>query len=116
MSDLLRVSVWLVVSWGLAFLFLCTAIFDVKRETPAQFWPWVKIKAESLSNVRAYNQENCSMWMACTFIFFVNGIIGVFNRQLSAVLLLMFIFPGCIFLIQRYNRILRKYLMPEKNG
>lgn len=112
MAELIRLSVWLIASWALAFIFVCVAIYDVKRISPAQFWPWVKIQPEQLTNVRAYNQENCTMWMSCAFIFFVNGVIGVFHRELSAVLLLMFVFPGSLLLVQRYHRILRKYGIP----
>ena len=113
MSDWLRISIWLIASWALAFLFLCEAIHDVQRISPAQFWPWLKIKEEQLENVRAYNIENCNMWLSCAFLFFVNGIIGVFQRKLSAVLLLFLIFPGGFFIIQRYNRILKKYIKKE---
>ncbi len=109
MGEWIRLSVWLAASWALAGLFVCVAVYDVKRDSPAQFYPWVKIRPEQLVSVSAYNQENCSMWMSCAFIFFANGVIGLFARELSAVLLLLFFFPGSLLLIQRYNRILRKY-------
>lgn len=112
MAEWIRLSIWLIASWALAFIFVCVAIYDVKRVSPAQFWPWIKIRSEQLTSVSAYNQENCSMWMSCAFVFFVNGVIGVFQRELSAVLLLMFLFPGSLLLIQRYHRILRKYGIP----
>lgn len=114
MAEIIRLSAWLAASWALSFLFVCVAVYDVKRSSPAQFYPWIKIKPEQLVSVSAYNQENCSMWMSCAFIFFVNGVIGLFARKLSAVLLLLFLFPGSMLLVQRYHRILSKYSVLSK--
>ena len=110
MPDGLRITVWLVVSFGLALLFVSVAIHNVKRVSPAQFWPWQKVKQENLTDVAAYNKENASIWLTCAFLFAVNGVIGVFSRQLSAGLYLFFVFPGLFFLAQRYNKILRRYI------
>ena len=117
MSSWIWKSTWLIANWALMVLLVCVAIHDVQRVSPAQFWPWVKIKSEQLTDVKAYNQENCTMWMACAFIFLFNGVIGIFNRELSAVLMAMLLFPGSLFLIQRYHRILRRYIVqPEQNS
>lgn len=110
MSDQLRAVIWMLTSGALSLLFVCVSVRDVKRTTPAQFWPWLKIRAEDLVDVRAYNQENCSMWMSCAFCFFVNGIMGLFSRSLAMAFFTVFLLLGCWFLGRRYNRILRKYL------
>lgn len=113
MAEMIRKAIWLIASFGLAFLFVCVSIFDVKRVSPAQFWPWQKVKPENLTDVAKYNQENCTMWMSCAFVFAVNGVIGLFNQNLSAVILLLLLFPGSIYLCLKYNRILRRYLKPK---
>lgn len=110
MPDGMRTILWLLASEVLSFLFVCVSVRDVRRTTPAQFWPWLKVRAEDLTDMRAYNRENCSMWMSCAFCFFANGLIGLFSRQLSMAFYTFFLFPGFWLLSRRYNRVLRRYL------
>ena len=111
--DRVYAVLWLLLSWALAFIFVCVSVYDVKRTSPAQFWPWQKVQESNLTDVAAYNQENCTMWMSCAFVFAVNGVVGLFSRSLSMALYTLFLFPGTLLLCQRYNRILRKYIKQE---
>lgn len=113
MSDAMRGVLTTSLSWVLAFLFLCVAIYDVKRSSPAQFFPWLKIKAEMLNDVRTYNCDNCTMWMSCFFVFIIVGFVGIFNSRVQAALYLLCLFPGGLFLCRRYKRILRSSLKEE---
>lgn len=116
MSDGLCAVIWLLASGALSVIFVCVSVRDVKRAAPAQFWPWLKIRTEDLTNVQAYNQENCTMWMSCAFCFMANGVIGLFSRQLAVAFYTFFLFPGFWLLSRRYNRILHRYLKADEVG
>ena len=110
MPDVLCAVIWLLASGALSIIFVCVSVQAVKRTAPAQFWPWLKIKGEDLNNVQAYNQELCTMWMSCAFCFLVNGIVGLFSRQLAMAFYRFFLFPGFWLLSRRYRQILHRYL------
>lgn len=113
MSDAVRSTVSTVLSWGMAFLLLCVSVYDVKRSSPAQFYPWIKLTPDKLTDVRAYNCENCAMWLSCAFVFVLIGIVGFFSGSIQAALFLLCLFPGTLFLCKRYKKILRIYLKTQ---
>lgn len=111
MSDAIRAGLSIALSWAIAFLFLCAAIYQVKRNSPAQFYPWFKVKADMLTDVRSYNQEMCSLWGSCSFVLFLVGVIGFFSNRILALLFAFCIFPGILFVSKRYKKILHAYLI-----
>lgn len=110
MPDKLHAVIWFLTSGALSLIFVRAGTRNVERTAPAQFWPWMKIREEDLTDVRAYNQENRTMWMSCAFYFLANGIIGLFSRQLALAFYTFFLFPGFWILSRRYDRVLRRYL------
>lgn len=113
MLETIRAFATTIVSFLLAFLFLAIALYTVKRTSPAQFYPWMKINPEMLENVYAYNCEMCNMWLSCFFVFVIVGLAGLINVKTQAVSYLLCLFPGGLFLNKRYKRILRHSLKAD---
>lgn len=113
MSDMERSVISTVLSWGLALVFTCVAVYDVKRTSPAQFIPWIKIQANMLTSVRDYNRENCNMLFSCAFVFVLVGFAGFISVSMQAILYVLCLFPGSYIIYKRYKRILCAYLKED---
>lgn len=107
---MIRGIIWLVCSWGCACLFTIMALWAASSKNPVPFYPKMKLESEMLTSVLLYNKENCQMWISYSFFFWINGVVGIFDRTFGVVVLFLCILPGLPLLVRRYNRILRTYV------
>lgn len=113
---MIRIIIWVVSSWGCAFLLTVMACRAAMSSSPVPFYPKMELKSEMLTSVLLYNKENCQMWFSYSFFFWINGVVGIFDRTFGAVVLFLCILPGLPLLVKRYNRILRTYIIPAEYG
>lgn len=105
------VILWVVCSWGCACLLSVMALRAATSKVPVGFYPKMELTCEMLTSVPLYNKENCQMWISYSFFFWINGLVGIFDRPFGAVVLALCIVPGLPLLVRRYNHILRKYVI-----
>lgn len=103
--------------------FLCAAIFygigiwAAKRNDPMHFYSGTTLDPNSISDVTAYNLENAKMWKTFSIQFWLSGLCGALSfldNRLSTVSIALLI-AGCsvgiVWLVRKYHRILKKYLI-----
>lgn len=75
------------------------------------FWSGTTVKSEDVTNIRAYNKENATMWKLYALCYFISGAVGIFHGAIGGILIILSCFPGLILLILNYRRIEKKYLV-----
>ena len=97
--------------------FLCAAIFygigiwASKREDPMHFYSGTTVDPKTVSDIPAYNLENSKMWMIYSVPFWASGVVSFFHMGAAAVIVTVACFPGFLWLIFRYKRICKKYII-----
>ncbi len=104
--------IWILCGCGCALLFDGIGIFAMRREKPMWFWSGSEddLKAEQLSDVKAYNRANGIMWIVYSLLFWVAGLLGIWRPVDGAILLGVACVFGSLGLAYAYTRILKKYL------
>ncbi|HBV88662.1 MAG TPA: hypothetical protein DEF42_18955 [Desulfosporosinus sp.] len=93
-----------------AFIFIGLGIFAWKKETPMHFWSGTEVKAEEISNIRAYNIANGLMWMIYGFAFIIASILGlILGYAVGIALVILLCSLGIIALVIVYRYIYKKY-------
>ena len=100
-------------SCGVFFWFLGRNALNSRK--PVGFWTGKGIKAESISDIAAYNRENARLWKIYSLSYFVICILSVagfwisWMNMLAVILLILVCTAGVGWLIWKYTRIYRKY-------
>ena len=96
---------------------LCGSIFSgmsvwaKKRKDPMHFYSGTTVDPKTVSDIPAYNLENSRMWMIYSVPFWVSGIVSFFNLAVAAIIMSAACLPGGVWLVLRYNRIAKKYII-----
>ncbi|MBO4472506.1 MAG: hypothetical protein J5765_01720 [Clostridia bacterium] len=101
--------VWLIFMIPLSALFTGVGIFAIRRKKPMWFWSGSEVRAESLTDVRAYNRANGVMWIVYSLLFWGETVLGVFYPDIAGVLIAATTLGGIPILVVVYKRILKKY-------
>ena len=96
---------------------LCGSIFSgmsvwaKKRKDPMHFYSGTTVDPKTVSDIPAYNKENSKMWMIYSVPFWASGVVSFFHMGAAAVIVTVACFPGFLWLIFRYKRICKKYII-----
>lgn len=96
---------------------LCGSIFSgmsvwaKKRKDPMHFYSGTTVDPKTVSDIPAYNLENSKMWMIYSVPFWVSGVVSFFHMGAAAIIVTAACFPGFLWLIFRYKRICKKYII-----
>ena len=101
--------VWLIFMIPLSALFTGIGIFAIRRKKPMWFWAGSEVKAERLTDVRAYNRANGVMWILYSLFFWGETVFGVFYPGIAGILIAVTTLGGIPILVVVYKRILKKY-------
>ncbi|MCR2044167.1 hypothetical protein [Anaerosalibacter massiliensis] len=66
-----------VISFICATVFIGIGIFALKKKTPMHFWSGTRVKTEEISDVKAYNKANGTMWIAYGSTFILSAILSI---------------------------------------
>lgn len=98
-----------IIIWFCGLIFITIGIYALKRKTPMHFWSGTTVKAEEISDVRAYNRANGIMWFIYGGILILSGALAFLNPRLATIMLVLLSLPGIIILIIVYGRIYNRY-------
>ena len=93
----------------LSAFFTGIGVFAMRRRKPMWFWAGSEVKAESLTDVRAYNRANGVMWLIFSAFFWAWTVLGAFYAGMAGALVAATTLVGIPILITVYTRILKKY-------
>ena len=92
-------------------IFSGLGVWAKKSKKPVHFYSGTTVDPKTVSDIPAYNLENSRMWMLYSVPFWVSGIVPFFNLAVAAIMMTAACFPGALWLVLRYNRIARKYII-----
>lgn len=99
-----------VISFICATVFIGIGIFALKKKTPMHFWSGTRVKTEEISDVKAYNKANGTMWIAYGSTFILSAILSIlFDSNIGGILLAISSTLGLVILIIVYRRIYSRY-------
>ena len=98
-----------------AVIFYGIGIWASKRKDPMHFYSGTTVDPQSLSDVTAYNFENAKMWKSFSVPFWLGtlcSVISFWDNRFSAVSIALLIAGstvGTVWLVWKYQRILKEY-------
>lgn len=101
--------IWCITIFGCALLFFGMGVYAEKSEKPMHFWAGTSIDPSKISDVKAYNKENATMWKLYSLWYFASGIIYFFNVPVSIILLVLSCTLGIGILVSTFTKIEKKY-------
>lgn len=84
----------------------CIGIYSLNKKTPMHFWAGSTVKAEEISDVKAYNKANGIMWISYGFSFLL---IPLFSAIFGEVIIALIYIFGTLGIFILYNLIYKKY-------
>ena len=109
------VIVMALCGFGCGALFFGMGVYAAKLKKPMHFWSGSAVDPKTISNVPAYNRANGKMWKQFSVPFWMCGVLAIASlwAQWCAVAYTILIFAGSIggavWLLLRYQQILKKY-------
>lgn len=82
-----------------------------KSKKPVHFYSGTTVDPKTVSDIPAYNLENAKMWMIYSVPFWVSGVVSFFHVGAAAIIMSTACIPGFLWLIFRYRRICKKYIV-----
>ncbi len=103
------------ISWFCGAIFILLGFSCFKQTTPTGFWSGVDVKAEEVTDVKAYNKANGIMWCVFSVFFWISGIAAIFNSVVSVIFMVLSCTVGIIGLIIGYGMIKRRYFVSYRD-
>ncbi len=103
-----KIICW-IVSFGCAILFYAIGVFSHKRGKPMWFWAGSEVDATKITDVKAYNRENGTMWKLYSLWYVAAGMAAIWSAVAFTVLLVLGCTLGIAQLVMTYGKILKKY-------
>ena len=91
--------------------FFGLGIWAGKSKRPVHFYSGTTVDPNTVSDIPAYNLENSKMWMIYSVPFWMSGVVSFFHVGIAAIIMSAACIPGFLWLIFRYRRICKKYLI-----
>ena len=101
--------IWYITMFACAASFLGIGIYALRIEKPMWFWSGSEVKAEEISDVKAYNRENARMWMLYSLWYWAAGILWHWSTAAAIWILMASCSVGIAILIASYMKIAKKY-------
>jgi membrane protease YdiL (CAAX protease family) len=101
------------VLFGLmALIYGVVAFWISKRRKPIHFIAGDEVRAEEITDVRAYNRANSKMWAIYAIIHVLAGLFGLLSSTIAIVLFMLLLIPGLIILFVFHKRIYDRFKAP----
>ena len=102
--------------WLMALTYVAMAIWIAMWKKPVHFFTGGEVKAEEITDVRAYNQRNAGMWAIYAIINFIAGLIALLNSMIGYISFAILTFPGLFLLFIFHKRIYKSFKKPDSNS
>ena len=108
---IMAIIVMLLCNWLCGGTFVGMSIWAKKRKDPMHFYSGTSVDPRKITDVPAYNQANARMWMTYSMPFWISSIVAFFHTGAAAVIMGVSCMPGFLWLIFRYRRICKEYMI-----
>ena len=110
----LIVIVWFVGGCGI--LFAGIGFWAARNKKPVGFWTGREVKAETVTDIPAYNRENARMWYLYSVPYFLSVVFGILDiwfdwaDTVTFALIILASTLGLWWLIRTYRKIEKRYI------
>lgn len=114
-EPILACVIQFLVDCGCGAAFLAVGMWAKKSEKPMHFYSGTAVDPKSISDIPAYNAENCKMWLIYSVPYWFSGLCGIgglLDGRFLYLALFSVVFActfGVFWLVRRYHRILNRY-------
>lgn len=102
--------IWIISTWGCAFLFMIIGLYAKHRKKPMWFWSGTTVPEESVTDIPSYNKANCRMWCIYSVPFWICGITYFVFPITTVIVFTLCCTAGIGWLIWYYKRIEKKFI------
>ena len=116
-ESLIGAIIMALCCFGCGLTFFVIGYFAEKAKKPVNFWSGTSVPVEKVTDIPAYNHANAVMWKVYSVpywlagIFGCLGVIGDVYTMASAIILFLACFPGLFFLVWKYRKIEKRYII-----
>ncbi len=100
---------WILIMAAISFLFTELGIHARERKSPMWFNPGKPVDEDEISDVRAYNKKNGTMWLSFSGILWLCTLLGIVHVKAAGYCMIAACLAGVFLLPSIYNRILEQY-------
>ena len=101
--------IWYLTMFGCALLFCGIGVYAERIDKPMWFWSGTEVKPDTITDIKAYNQENARMWKWYSVWYWVAGFAWIWNETVALVALFAGCSVGIVILVRTYLKIEKKY-------
>lgn len=101
--------IWFFISSLCASIFLGIGLYAKKLTTPMWFWAGSTVDPATITDIKAYNSENGSMWIQYSIPYWISAVIHYWMPITATLLLVVPCTAGIVWLIWRFLKISKKY-------
>ena len=101
--------IWYATMLGCGALFVGIGIYAKRLEKPMWFWSGTNVDPDSITDIKAYNQENAKMWFCYSLWFWAAGVTWIFHQITALIVLVMGCTLGIVMLVGTYRKIEKKF-------
>ncbi len=100
---------WLIIMIPCSLLFTGIGMYALRTKKPMWFWSGSTVRAEELTDVKAYNRANALMWLGYSLIYWASTILGFWQMTAAGIVLVFGCVLGTPLLAVIYHKIYLKY-------
>ena len=101
--------IWWVTMFGCALLFWLIGVYAAGLKKPMWFWSGSSVDEASITDVKAYNEENARLWIGYSLWYWAAGVLWIWNNGAGLAALIAGCSVGIAILIGTFQRIEKKY-------
>ena len=95
--------------WAGALLLVGIGIYVMKREKPMRLWTDVKVSADEITDVKAYNRAIGRMWCLFSIPLWIAGVVELWYPVFAIVFFCLMCTAGIGYCAWSYQKIEKKY-------
>ena len=114
-ESILACIIMCMSTFGCGIAFFCIGLWAKRRKDPMHFYSGTTVDPKTISDIPAYNAANAKLWQWYAVPYLLSGICAIlafFDQRfmnVSLALMLLGFFPGILFLVTGYHKILKTY-------
>ena len=96
-----------------AGIFYGIGVWAQRRKDPMHFYSGTSVDPMKVTDIPAYNQANARMWFTYSIPFWLSCVVSFFHLGAAVVIMGTACVPGFLWLIFRYQKICKTYMIPK---
>lgn len=101
--------IWTICVCAVGLIFLAISNYAEKKKTPMWFVRGGYVSPDTITDVKAFNRENATMWRNYSALYFASGLLYFIDEGFAIILLIITGTFGIVWLFWKHSKIMTKY-------